>query len=100
MRDGIGSLLKPLAPVGPRAWLVGGGLRDALLGRPVADADLAIDGDARDAARRLAIRHSAGRFPLSDAFGAWRVHGGTLPFTVDITPLQGGTLEEDRKSVV
>ena len=95
MRDGIGSLLEPLAPVGPRAWLVGGGLRDALLGRPVADADLAIDGDARDAARRLAIRHSAGRFPLSDAFGAWRVHGGTLPFTVDITPLQGGTLEDD-----
>jgi len=88
-------LLAPLAPVGPAGWVVGGGLRDALLQRPVADVDLALDGDAREAARLLARAHRAGRFPLSDAFGAWRVHGGDLPYTVDITPLQGGSLEAD-----
>lgn len=91
----IAALTGPLAPVGTGAWLVGGGLRDALLGRPVTDVDLAVGCDARDAARRLAIAHDAGRFPLSDAFGAWRVHGGRLPFTVDLTPLQGATIDED-----
>ena len=89
------ALLAPLAPVGPAGWVVGGGLRDALLQRPVADVDLALDGDAREAARLLAKAHRAARFPLSDAFGAWRVHGGDLPFTVDITPLQGGSLDAD-----
>lgn len=92
------ALLDPLAPLAPAAsaaWVVGGGLRDALLERPVADVDLALDGDAREAARLLAKAHRAARFPLSDAFGAWRVHGGDLPYTVDITPLQGGSLDAD-----
>jgi tRNA nucleotidyltransferase/poly(A) polymerase len=92
------ALLAPLAPLAPAAsagWVVGGGLRDALLERPVADVDLALDGDAREAARLLAKAHHAARFPLSDAFGAWRVHGGDLPYTVDITPLQGGSLDAD-----
>ncbi len=92
------ALLAPLAPLAPAAsagWVVGGGLRDALLQRPVADVDLALDGDAREAARLLAKAHRAARFPLSDAFGAWRVHGGDLPYTVDITPLQGGSLDAD-----
>ena len=91
----LDTILAPLAPVGPTGWVVGGGLRDALLQRPVADVDLALDGDAREAARRLAKAHHAARFPLSDAFGAWRVHGGDLPFTVDITPLQGDSLDAD-----
>jgi tRNA nucleotidyltransferase/poly(A) polymerase len=33
-----------------RAWIVGGTVRDALLGRPLLDIDLAIDGDAHLAA--------------------------------------------------
>ena len=91
----IQALLAPLAPVGGNGWIVGGGLRDALLGRPVADVDLAVTADAKGLAERLAATHRAARFPLSDAFGAWRVHGGSLPFTVDLTPVQGGTLIED-----
>jgi poly(A) polymerase len=91
----IEALLPPLAPVGADGWIVGGGLRDALLGRAVADVDLAITGDARELAKRLATAHRAARFPLSDAFGAWRVHGGSLPYTVDLTPLQGGSLRDD-----
>lgn len=88
-------LVAPLAPIGGRAWAVGGGVRDALLGRPVADIDVAIDGDARAAAARLAAAHGAGRFRLSRAFGAWRVQGGRLGPAVDITPLQGADLSED-----
>lgn len=91
----IAPLLAPLAPLGADGWIVGGGLRDALLGRPVADVDLAVTADARELAQRLASAHRAARFPLSDAFGAWRVHGGGLPYTVDLTPLQGGNLADD-----
>lgn len=93
--DGLGALLAPLEPLGEDAWAVGGGLRDALLGRPVTDLDVAVRGDAGAAARALARHHTARRFRLSAAFGAWRVHGGRLPYHVDLTPLQGGTLEDD-----
>ncbi len=97
----MSALLGPLAaPLGPlrghgAAWLVGGGLRDALLGRPVTDVDVALAGDAREAAEALARAHRAVRFRLSARFGAWRVQGGRLGLTVDLTPLQGATIVED-----
>ena len=77
------------------AWAVGGGVRDALTGRPVADLDVAVAGDAAVAAATLCARPRRTRFRLSRAFGAWRVQGGDLAAQVDITPLQGGTIEED-----
>lgn len=88
-------LRAPLAGLGDGVWIVGGCLRDALLGRPVADVDLAVRGDAAAMARTFARSRGAGRFPLSAEFGAWRILGGDLPYTVDITPLQGGDLAED-----
>jgi len=91
----IEGLRAPLAVLGDDAWIVGGGLRDALLGRPVADVDIAVAGDPAAAAARLARVHRASRFPLSSAFGAWRLSGGTLPVQVDITPIQGGSLDAD-----
>ncbi len=91
----VEGLRGPLAVLGDDAWIVGGGLRDALLGRPVADVDIAIAGDSAAAAERLARVHRASRFPLSSAFGAWRLSGGTLPVQVDITPTQGGSLAAD-----
>jgi tRNA nucleotidyltransferase/poly(A) polymerase len=87
--------LAPLAGHEAPAWLVGGGVRDALMDRPVADVDLAVQGDAAPAAARLARAYRADRFRLSRDFGAWRVSGGGLPFQVDITPLQGSGLAED-----
>src|SRR4051812_4778556 len=85
------------ALAGTTAWLVGGAVRDRLLGRDTADVDLVIDGDPSAAAR--AIGRAAGRgtatFPLSDAFGAWRVVGPHHAWQVDITPLRGGSLEAD-----
>ncbi len=95
MIDRLAELSSPLAAIDAPAWIVGGGLRDGLLGRQVDDIDVALDGDAAAASQALARAHRAGRFPLSDQFGAWRVHGGTLSATVDITPLQGASLTED-----
>ncbi|MEN3281922.1 MAG: poly(A) polymerase [Solirubrobacteraceae bacterium] len=80
---------------GERAWLVGGALRDRLLGRPTPDLDVVVDGDVRGAARRLGRGLGGASFELSDQFGAWRVVARESGWQVDITPLQGGSLEAD-----
>jgi poly(A) polymerase len=77
------------------AWIVGGALRDELLGRPVRDVDLAVEGDPEPVARALAADLGGPVFRLSEAFGAWRVidrRGGRV---FDVSPLQGETIEED-----
>ena len=83
------------ALAGRPAWVVGGAVRDGLLGRPVADVDLVVEADPRGAARALA-RHAGGpAFELSGEFGAWRVIGPGRRWQVDVSPLQGGTLDAD-----
>ncbi|MGH2713649.1 MAG: HD domain-containing protein [Thermoleophilaceae bacterium] len=76
-------------------WIVGGALRDELLGRPVRDVDVAVAGDPEPVARTLANEVGGPVFRLSEAFGAWRVidrRGGRV---WDFAPLQGETIEED-----
>jgi poly(A) polymerase len=78
-----------------RAWIVGGALRDELLGREVTDIDIAVEGDPEAAARELAAEVRGPVFRLSEAFGAWRVverHSGRV---YDFAPLQGATIEDD-----
>ena len=77
------------------SWIVGGALRDELLGREVTDIDIAVEGNPEDAARELAAELRAPVFQLSEAFGAWRVvdrRGGRV---YDFARLQGETIEED-----
>ena len=76
-------------------WLVGGAVRDQLLGRPTKDLDLAVAGDVRSVAKRLARAVRGPSFELSEAFGAWRVIGPDRAFEVDLSPLQGATIEDD-----
>jgi putative nucleotidyltransferase with HDIG domain len=83
------------ALAGERAWLVGGALRDRLLGRPTPDLDVVVEGDVRRAARSLGRGAGGASFELSDQFGAWRVVARDRSWQVDITPLQGGSLEAD-----
>ncbi|PTL56359.1 hypothetical protein C7Y72_15440 [Paraconexibacter algicola] len=80
---------------GERAWVVGGAVRDRLLGRPLDDIDLVVDGDVRAAARHLALQAGGPSFPLSDAHGAWRVHGPDRAWQIDLAPLRDGTIEAD-----
>ena len=78
-----------------RSWIVGGALRDELLGRVVTDVDIAVEGDAEAAAREQADRVRGPVFALSEAFGAWRVidrQGGRI---FDFAPLQADTIERD-----
>jgi poly(A) polymerase len=77
------------------AWIVGGTVRDALLDRPLADLDLAVEGDPGTAAKAVAKRLDATVFRLSEQFGAWRVVARDHSFTCDVAPLQGATIEDD-----
>ena len=76
------------ALAGEEAWIVGGAVRDELLGRPLLDLDIACR-EPEAAARRF----GGPVFPLSERHGAWRValDGGR---TVDFTPLRDG-IEDD-----
>ncbi|MDX6725910.1 MAG: poly(A) polymerase [Baekduia sp.] len=83
------------ALAGEPAWVVGGAVRDELLGRPVADVDLVVGGDVPRAARALAKAAGGPAFELSGEFGAWRVMGPGRRWQVDVAPLQGGSLDAD-----
>ena len=77
---------------GEEAWVVGGAIRDELLGKPVLDLDIACR-DPRAAADAYGKRAGGAVFRLSGPHGAWRVayRDGR---TVDFTPLADG-IEED-----
>lgn len=77
---------------GQEAWVVGGAVRDELLGRELVDLDIACR-EPQAAAREYAKRSGGAPFSLSERHGAWRValQGGR---TVDFTPL-AGTIEDD-----
>jgi tRNA nucleotidyltransferase/poly(A) polymerase len=77
---------------GEEAWVVGGAIRDAALGRPVLDLDIACREPVR-AARGYAKAIRGAPFPLSERWGAWRVVLGDGR-TVDFTLLRG-SIEED-----
>src|SRR5438132_812570 len=72
---------------GEEAWIVGGAVRDELLGRELVDLDIAVR-EPKRAARVYAKRSGGAPFPLSERHGAWRValEDGR---TVDFTPLPG-----------
>lgn len=80
---------------GPPAWIVGGAIRDAALGRPVSDLDLAVQGDPARAARRLAAAGEAHAFELSSEFSTWRVVDRGGAWQVDLTALRGDSIESD-----
>jgi len=77
------------------AWLVGGALRDRLLGRPTADYDVVVRGDPRALARALGRRAGGHPFALSEGFGAWRVIARDRSWQVDLLPLVGGSITTD-----
>ena len=87
------------ALAGREAWLVGGAVRDLLLGRGGAgpDLDLVVTGDPAEAAAavRAAAPRGTAAFALSEEFGAWRVAGPEAGWQIDVSALQGGSLEAD-----
>jgi tRNA nucleotidyltransferase/poly(A) polymerase len=83
------------ALAGERAWLVGGAVRDRLLGRKTEDVDVAVDADPRRWARTIARAVGGASFRLSGEFGAWRVVGPGHGWHIDLVPLRDGDIAED-----
>ena len=88
--------LEPLAQAaGEGSWLVGGAVRDRLLGRDTTDYDVVVAGEPRRLARALARSTHGHVFSLSDHFGGWRVVARDHGWQVDVLPLIGDTIEAD-----
>jgi putative nucleotidyltransferase with HDIG domain len=83
------------ALAGTEAWLVGGAVRDRLLGRATDDVDVSLRDDPRAAARKIARATGGAHFRLSGAFGAWRVVGPGHGWHVDLVPLRDGDIHAD-----
>lgn len=82
------------------AWLVGGFVRDALLGRPTNDVDVAVETDGLRWARELADTLKGAFVPLDPDHDTGRVvisdeHGTTY---VDVAAFRGPTLEDDLRA--
>ncbi len=80
---------------GEGAWIVGGAVRDAALGRMATDLDLAVAGDPGGAAKAIAREAGVHAFELSAEFGTWRVVAADHSWQVDVTGLRGATIEDD-----
>jgi poly(A) polymerase len=79
-----------------QAWIVGGAIRDAALGEPVRDADLAVARGGEEAAARAIARAVGGfAFPLSQEHATWRAVSPDEPWHIDVAALRAETIEAD-----
>jgi putative nucleotidyltransferase with HDIG domain len=76
-------------------WIAGGAVRDAALGKPVTDLDLAVAGDPGRVAKALARELGEHAFELSAEFGTWRVVAPSRGWQADVTALRGDSIEAD-----
>ena len=90
-------LASTAAEQGMLCWIVGGALRDVLLGRPVSDIDLATVGDPTELARTWARKQQAHWFWLDEPRRQSRVllRYGQLEFFFDFAPLRAETIQQD-----
>jgi poly(A) polymerase len=96
--DGAPSIAACRAAVDERApaWVVGGAIRDALLGEPVSDADLAVARGSEETVARAIARSADGTaFQLSQEHATWRVVVSREGWHVDVVALRAGSIEDD-----
>jgi tRNA nucleotidyltransferase/poly(A) polymerase len=78
------------------AYIVGGSVRDRLLGRAPLDFDVAVFGDAKRFAKRLATESNGHWVEMGkQGHGVYRVIVGKM--ILDVSPVNGATIEEDLK---
>ena len=90
------ALLRERQPPSP-LYIVGGAVRDAWLGKPTDDIDIAVDGDSIQMARRVADSLGADLFVMDRERGVARVivRQNERTLTVDFAKLRGYSLEAD-----
>ena len=95
----VGAARTALEDEADSTWVVGGAIRDALLGEVVADADLAVSpGREEGAARSIARVAGGSAFPLSAEHGAWRVISSTDGWHLDVAALRAESIEDDLRA--
>lgn len=80
---------------GEGIWIAGGAVRDAALGRPVVDLDLAAAADPATVAKAIAREGKGHSFELSAEFATWRAVAHDGGWQIDVTSLRGETIEAD-----
>jgi poly(A) polymerase len=89
----LGAVADILKRRGSEGWLVGGGVRDRMLGRYSPDLDVAVADDAEAVARELAAALRAPWFALSERHPTYRVLGADG--YVDVAAVRGGGILAD-----
>ncbi len=80
-------------------WIVGGAIRDAMLGERVSDADLALErGREESAARAIAKVAGGTAFQLSEEHATWRAIAPTGGWHVDVVALRAESIEDDLRA--
>lgn len=80
-------------------WIVGGAIRDALLGERVIDADLAVEPGAEEEAARAIAKVAGGfSFALSEEHATWRAVSSDHEWHIDVAPLRAETIEDDLRA--
>ncbi len=90
--------LLPRLPRKVPIWLVGGAIRDALLGQEAYDLDFAVDGEATRVARQVANELQGAYYTLDAARDAGRViatNANGQRLTLDFARLRGADIEAD-----
>ena len=93
--------LRPALPAEAAVYLVGGAVRDALLGRVAHDLDFVVPADAMRIARLLADRIGAAYYPLDAERDIARVvykDAAGERYNIDFAVFQGADLESDLRS--
>ena len=81
------------------AWIVGGAIRDYLLGESVSDVDIALErGREESAARAIAGVAGGTAFQLSEEHATWRAIAPTDGWHVDVVALRADTIEDDLRA--
>jgi len=91
-------ILQWLAAQSSGAYLVGGCIRDRLLGRPLHDLDLAVPAGGLALARRIADHFGGDFYPLDEARGIGRAlfrSGQDTRLVVDVSDFRGPDLPSD-----
>ena len=88
--------LPQLIPHTAGVYLVGGTVRDMIMGRQPTDYDIAAERPCEPLARQIADKAGSRVIPLGKPdFSIYRIVSGELTF--DVAPLEGGSISEDLK---
>jgi len=94
----LNPLLEAIAAAAPGSYLVGGAVRDLMLGRPITDIDIVVPSSPQIAARKLAEALDGSAFALDEARQQYRVTLRSGPVNdIDVSPIDGD-LESDLRS--